>query len=61
MLLEIHLATFSCVYDTGSDSYRPISITLSIAKFVSVKSSISNTWTVTENLYWNVKFVCRAG
>lgn len=60
-VLEIHLATFSCVYDTGSDSYCPISITLSIAKFVSVKSSISNTRTVTENLYWNVKFVCRAG
>ena len=61
MLLEIHLATFSCVYDTGTDSYHPISITLYIAKFVSVKSSISNTWTVTENLYWNLKFVCRAG
>ena len=33
------------------DSYCSITVTLSIAKFVSIKSWISNTWTVTENLY----------
>lgn len=59
MLLEIQLAIFSCVYDIGIDSYYPLSIMLSIAKFVSIKSSISNMWTVTENLYWNLNFVYR--
>lgn len=60
MLLEMQLAIFSCVYDIGIDSYYPLSIMLSIAKFVSIKSSISNMWTVTENLYWNLNFVYRA-
>lgn len=35
----------------GTDSYYPTSITLSIAKFVSIKSSISNTWAVAKILY----------
>lgn len=60
MLLEIQLAIFSCVYVIGIDSYYPLSIMLSIAKFVSIKSSVSNMWTFTENLYWNLNFVYRA-
>lgn len=36
-------AVFSCVYDTRTDSHYSLNIiTLSIAKFVSIKSSISN-------------------
>lgn len=35
----------------GTDSYYPISITLSMATFVSIKSSISDMWAVTKNRY----------
>lgn len=58
-LLEIHLATFSCVYDTRTDSHDPIHLTLSITKFVPIKSSMSNIWTI-ESLYWKLKFVLKA-
>lgn len=49
---------FKCVFKAGTDSYYPSGITLSILKFVSIKSLISNIcewlqrlFTGTLNLY----------
>lgn len=54
----MHLATFSCVYETETNPSYPFRITLFMAKFVSIKSLILNIFgqlqrifTGTLNLY----------